>query len=94
MRACVCVLVGQSAVELLRAHPVLAAARADLSNVVDLTVFLTDMSHYGAMNAVYNQYFNAESGPTRTCVAVRELPNPNLLIEIKAVAVDVRPGIG
>ncbi|MES1916766.1 MAG: hypothetical protein MHM6MM_008553 [Cercozoa sp. M6MM] len=43
---------------------------------------------FPGFNRVYNRYFDAETGPTRTTVAVRELPHPNLLIEIKAVAVD------
>jgi 2-aminomuconate deaminase len=48
-------------------------------------VFLVDMQDYDAFNAVYNQYFTSD-GPTRTTVAVKQLPNPRLLIEIKAVA--------
>lgn len=65
---------------------ILAASGATLADVVDLTVFLVDMRDYGAMNAVYNTFFDAETGPTRTTVAVHQLPHPNLLIEIKAVA--------
>ena len=65
---------------------ILALDGRDLSHVVDLTVFLTDMSNYGGMNEVYNEYFNASTGPTRTCVAVHQLPHPNLLVEIKAIA--------
>jgi 2-aminomuconate deaminase len=60
-----------------------------LEHLVDLTVFLVDMADYDGFNEVYNQYFDAVSGPTRTTVAVKELPckPPNrLLIEIKAVA--------
>lgn len=66
---------------------VLALAGADLSHVVDVTVFLVDMSEYGAMNAVYNTFFDARTGPSRTCVAVAALPHPRLRIEIKAIAV-------
>lgn len=65
---------------------VLQAAGADLAHVVDVTVFLVDMAEYAAFNAVYDRYFTAETGPTRTTVAVRELPHPDLRIEIKAVA--------
>jgi 1,2-dihydroxy-3-keto-5-methylthiopentene dioxygenase len=65
---------------------VLKAAGADLSHLVDVTCFLTDMSHYDGMNKVYNTYFTAANGPTRTTVAVKQLPHPNLVIEIKAVA--------
>ncbi|HNH85069.1 MAG TPA: RidA family protein, partial [Acidobacteriota bacterium] len=39
-------------------------------------------------NEVYNHYFQAETGPTRTTVAVHQLPHPHLLIEIKAIAID------
>ena len=63
-------------------------AGASLANLVDVTVFLTDMKYYAGMNSVYNEYFNSLSGPTRTTVAVFQLPHPNLLIEIKALALD------
>lgn len=66
---------------------ILATAGADLSHVVDLTCFLVDMDDYKQFNAAYNQYFDAATGPTRTTVAVKQLPHPNLRIEIKAVAV-------
>ncbi|MCE7934814.1 MAG: RidA family protein, partial [Chlorobi bacterium CHB2] len=45
-----------------------------------------DMDDYAGMNEVYNQYFNGETGPVRTTCAVHQLPHPNLLIEMKAVA--------
>jgi 2-aminomuconate deaminase len=67
---------------------ILQASGADLAHLVDLTVFLTDMRHYAGFNEVYNSYFDAETGPTRTTVAVSQLPHPHLLIEIKALAVD------
>lgn len=65
---------------------ILRAAGSDLGEVVDLTVFLVDMRDYAGMNEVYNTFFEASSGPTRTTVAVHQLPHPNLLVEIKAVA--------
>ncbi|MFZ9887262.1 MAG: RidA family protein [Myxococcota bacterium] len=65
---------------------VLQAAGADLSHLVDMTTFLVDMADFKAYNEVYNRYFDKETGPTRTTVAVRELPHPNLLIEMKAIA--------
>ncbi len=58
---------------------------ADLSNVVDITTFLINMDDFEGYNEVYGQYFDYR-GPTRTTVAVHQLPHPNLLIEIKAVA--------
>ncbi|KAF9120165.1 hypothetical protein BGW39_011627 [Mortierella sp. 14UC] len=65
---------------------ILQSQGASLANIVDMTIFLTDMKDYGAMNQVYNQYFDAETGPSRTCVGVLTLPSPKLLIEIKAIA--------
>ena len=65
---------------------ILQEAGSGLEELVDLTVFLVDMADYAGMNEVYNEFFDAESGPARTTVAVHQLPHPNLLIEIKAVA--------
>ncbi len=64
---------------------ILQAAGADLGDLVQVTAFLVDMADFAAYNAVYAEYFT-EDGPTRTTVAVRELPHPHLLIEIQAVA--------
>eukprot|EP00158_Paraphelidium_tribonemae_P003134 Partr_v1_DN25908_c0_g1_i1_m68641 putative Endoribonuclease L-PSP len=68
---------------------ILEAAGASLDNVVDLTVFLVDMDDYAGMNEVYNTFFAKETGPSRTTVAVKALPSPKLLIEIKAIATAV-----
>ncbi len=58
---------------------------ADLSDIIDITTFLVDMKDFKGYNEVYGTFFD-HTGPTRTTVAVRQLPHPNLLIEIKAVA--------
>lgn len=65
---------------------ILQEAGSGLDDVVDVTVFLVDMDDYGGFNEVYNRYFDVESGPTRTTVAVHQLPHPNLLVELKVVA--------
>ncbi len=59
---------------------------ADLSDIIDISSFLVDMKDFKGYNEVYGSYFNHETGPTRTTVAVHQLPHPLLLIEIKAVA--------
>lgn len=64
---------------------ILTAAGADLGDLVQITAFLVDMANFGAYNETYAEYFT-EDGPTRTTVAVRELPHPDLLIEMQAVA--------
>ena len=57
---------------------------ATLADVVDITTFLVNMKDFKAYNQVYSRFFNY-NGPTRTTVAVHQLPHPNLLIEIKAL---------
>lgn len=64
---------------------ILASMDAELSDLVEITTFLVDMGDFAAYNEEYGRYFDYE-GPTRTTVAVRALPHPHLLIEMKAVA--------
>ena len=65
---------------------ILAAAGASLADVVDISVFLVNMNDFGGYNEVYAEFFDRESGPARTTVAVHQLPHPHLLVEIKATA--------
>ena len=64
---------------------ILAAVGAGLEDVVSLTSYLVSMNDFGGYNEVYAEYFD-ETGPARTTVAVHQLPHPQLLIEIQAVA--------
>ena len=64
---------------------ILQEAGADLSNVVEVSSYLVNMNDFATYNQVYSEYFD-ESGPSRTTVAVHQLPHPHLLIEIKVVA--------
>jgi len=63
----------------------LAGMNAKKEHIIDITTFLVDMKDFKGYNEVYGQFFD-HMGPTRTTVAVHQLPHPNLLIEIKAVA--------
>ena len=69
---------------------ILASEHASLADVVEISAFLVDMNDFGGYNQVYAEYFD-EGGPTRTTVAVHQLPHPHLRIEIKAVAYAPRP---
>lgn len=57
----------------------------DLSHLVDVTVFLKNMTDFDAYNEVYNSFFHT-TGPCRTTVEVSALPRPQILIEIKGTA--------
>ncbi len=63
----------------------LRSANASLSDLVEVSTFLVNMADFAGYNEIYGEYFD-DSGPARTTVAVQQLPHPDLLIEIKAVA--------
>lgn len=67
---------------------VLASSGGSLANIVKTTVFLTSMSDFQAMNAVYTRYFASSDRPlpARSTVAVAELPR-KALVEIEYVAI-------
>lgn len=64
----------------------LATANASMADVVDVTSFLVNMNDFGGYNEVYGEFFNKETGPARTTVAVHQLPHPHLVVEIKVMA--------
>jgi len=64
---------------------ILQHAGASLSDLVEAQVFLVNMNDFGGFNEVWGEFFDYE-GPTRTTVAVHQLPHPHLLIEIRATA--------
>ena len=59
---------------------------ASLKDVVDVSTFLVNMNDFAGYNKAYAEFFNAETGPTRTTVAVHQLPHPDLVVEIKVMA--------
>ena len=65
---------------------VLEAAGSCWERVVKTTIYLTDMSRFAAVNAVYARYFGAEAGfPARATIGVAALPT-GALVEVEAVA--------
>ncbi|RZJ34277.1 MAG: RidA family protein [Flavobacterium sp.] len=65
---------------------VLDAAKMDFSNVVKTTIFITDMSNFARINAIYGSYFDEKFAPARETVQVSVLPK-NVNVEISMVAV-------
>jgi 2-aminomuconate deaminase len=64
---------------------ILANAGASLAEVVEVSTYLVNMADFDGYNEVYSEFFGYQ-GPARTTVAVAQLPHPQLLIEIKAIA--------
>jgi 2-aminomuconate deaminase len=73
----------QSVIENVR--DILRSAGAQLEDVVEITTYLVNMNDFTGYNEVYGEYFSYD-GPARTTVAVYQLPHPQLLIEIRAMA--------
>lgn len=64
---------------------ILEEAGSEWNNLVDVTVFLTDMKRdFAVFNQLYAEYF-AENQPCRTTVQVQALPTP-IAIELKCIA--------
>lgn len=68
-----------------RIEQLLHDAGAEMSDVVKVTVYLSDFEHFAAFNQVYGERF-AEPRPARTSVAC-SLVKPEYLVEIDALAV-------
>ena len=67
---------------------VLEDAGARWNDIVDVTVFLTDMKNdFPTYNRIYAEYFAGEDkpNPTRTTIEVTALPTP-IAIELKVIA--------
>jgi 2-aminomuconate deaminase len=65
---------------------ILEEAGSNWNNLVDVTVFLTDMSKdFETYNRIYAQYFK-DNQPCRTTVEVSSLPTP-IAIELKCIAI-------
>jgi 2-aminomuconate deaminase len=67
---------------------VLEDSGASWNDIVDVTVFLTDMKKdFPIYNKLYAQYFSGEGkpNPTRTTIEVGALPTP-IAIELKVIA--------
>ncbi|SEK37270.1 2-aminomuconate deaminase [Colwellia chukchiensis] len=64
---------------------ILASAGANWLDLVDVTVFLTNIKDdFATYNRIYAQYF-ADNMPCRTTVEVNKLPTP-IAIELKCIA--------
>lgn len=63
---------------------VIETAGGTLDDVTFNSIFITDWSHYAAVNSVYAEYFPGEK-PARFCIQCG-LVKPDALIEIASVA--------
>ena len=62
---------------------ILNASGSSISNIIKLTVYLTDLSKFDILNNVFDRYFS-ESLPARSTIEVSKLPKDSRL-EIEAI---------
>ncbi len=63
---------------------ILQAAGAQMKDVVKVTIFLTNMADFAAVNAAYEKFFSSPE-PARSCIQVAALPK-EAPIKIEAIA--------
>ena len=63
---------------------ILAAAGAEVDDIVKVSVFMTDMSVFGEMNAAYSEFFGNDP-PARITVGCAELAL-GAIVEIECIA--------
>lgn len=81
----------QTAQVMMNLTSVLATQGLGLDDVAKTTIYLTDMSNFEQVNAIYDGYFTPNTPrPARATVGVAGLPrvggDNSLLVEIEAVA--------
>ena len=64
---------------------VLEEAGSSFENVLKTTCYLSDMDNFVAFNEIYGEYFNAQTAPSRSTVAVKTLPK-NVLVEVDVIS--------
>ncbi len=74
---------------LVNISEILKAAGSDLSRVLKMTVYVSDISLWGAVNEVYGEVMG-EARPARAVVPTKEL-HYGFLIEIDAIAAVLKP---
>ena len=80
-------IVAQTRAVFANVRIVLEAAGARWEDLVDVTVYLTDIKHdFHAYNAIWAEYFpDSTRAPCRTTLGITALPTP-IAIELKCVA--------
>jgi 2-iminobutanoate/2-iminopropanoate deaminase len=64
-------------------NEILKCSGSKMSNIIKLTVYLTDLSNFSVLNSVFEQYFD-QSLPARSTVQVSALPKDSR-VEIEAI---------
>lgn len=75
----------QTRVVIEKIRDLLHQVGTDLNACVAITSYLVDMQDFDGYNAVYGEHFD-QQGPTRTTIAVHQLPHPDMVVEMTVIA--------
>ena len=78
-------VVAQTRVVLQNILDILRTVGADMGDVLKVTVFLTDINDRSAINPIRQEFFG-DARPASTLIEVSALADPEMLVEIEAVA--------
>lgn len=76
---------GQTRQILEQAEKSLAKVGSDKTRLLSATIYLTDFAHLAGLNAVWDNWLQDGTTPSRACVKA-ELVDPRYLVEIAFVA--------
>jgi enamine deaminase RidA (YjgF/YER057c/UK114 family) len=79
-------ITGQTREVLAEIDRLLALAGSDKSKMLRCNIWLSDIAHFGAMNAVWDQWVDKANLPARATVESK-LATPDYLVEIMVTAV-------
>ena len=66
-------------------NQIIKATQSEMEDVAKLTIYLTDLTNFDALNQIMTNYFN-EPFPARSTIEVSALPK-EALVEIDAILV-------
>lgn len=69
-----------------RVDALLGEAGTDKSKLITATIWLSDMSDFNEMNAVWDSWVTPGDTPCRACVESAKLASPDFTVEIQVVA--------
>lgn len=78
---------GQARAAFGRIQQTLKSSNSDLSDIVSLTVYVTDVRNIPSFAAIVKEMFPAGRYPASSVVAIKNLGIPGALIEIQSIAV-------
>ncbi len=78
-------MAGQAEDVLRQLKTLLEGAGSDLSCVLQVTIFVADLTEKAAFNQVWKRYFTAEHLPARAAIGVADL-GPGVKLELTAIA--------